>query len=99
MEGCERAPAGHGWRARARRRARADGTGMGELDGRSRRSTDAPRLGSDRSGSTAIEYALLAAVVAITTIGAMLLMGGETGGMWAVTGDAIVDGLTRNAPP
>ncbi len=52
---------------------------------------------SDRTGSTAIEYALLAAVVAITAFAALTSLGLESDGLWQDTGDQLVnDGFKRN---
>lgn len=48
---------------------------------------------ADESGSNAIEYALLATVVAITAFGALQALGGSSGGMWGESGDAIMDAL------
>ena len=36
----------------------------------------------DRSGATAIEYALIAAITGITCAGAIAQMGSSTDGMW-----------------
>jgi Flp pilus assembly pilin Flp len=36
----------------------------------------------DRSGATAIEYALIAAITGITCAGAIAQMGNSTDGMW-----------------
>jgi len=47
-------------------------------------------LTADERGTTAIEYALLAAVVAITAIAGLQAFGSETGALWAV-----VDGVNR----
>jgi pilus assembly protein Flp/PilA len=41
-----------------------------------------PPLVADERGATAIEYALLAAVVAITAIGGLVALGTETGALY-----------------
>ncbi len=48
-----------------------------------------PTLLGDRRGATAIEYALLVALVAITTIIGVSALGGSVGGMWAVVGERL----------
>ncbi|MDQ3478642.1 MAG: Flp family type IVb pilin [Pseudomonadota bacterium] len=40
------------------------------------------RLLADRRGATAIEYALIAALIVIAMIGGLAALGGGTGGMW-----------------
>ncbi|HEX8375293.1 MAG TPA: Flp family type IVb pilin [Geminicoccaceae bacterium] len=45
-------------------------------------------LNVDERGTTAIEYALLAAVAAITAIGGLQAFGGETGALWGVVDGA-----------
>ncbi len=40
------------------------------------------RLRSDKRGATAIEYGLIAALIAVAMIGALQTLGGGTGGMW-----------------
>jgi len=39
-------------------------------------------LGADRRGATAIEYGLIVALIAVSTIGGMESLGGGVGGMW-----------------
>jgi pilus assembly protein Flp/PilA len=39
-------------------------------------------LCADRRGATAIEYGLIAALIIITMIGGLQLLGGGTNGMW-----------------
>lgn len=41
-----------------------------------------PKLGRDERGTTAIEYALLAALVAILSIAGLQALGGGTGGLY-----------------
>jgi len=39
-------------------------------------------LGADRRGATAIEYGLIAALIAVAAIGGMQALGGGSAGMW-----------------
>ena len=39
-------------------------------------------LGAHERGATAIEYGLLAALIAVAAIGGMQTLGGGVGGMW-----------------
>jgi pilus assembly protein Flp/PilA len=41
------------------------------------------RLLADRLGATAIEYGLIAALIAIAAVGGMNALGGGVGGMWS----------------
>ena len=54
---------------------------------------NAMRFIADQSASPAIEYALMAAVVAITCISALMSFGSESNGMWQGTGDALVGAM------
>ena len=40
------------------------------------------RLRSDKRGATAIEYGLIAALIAVAIISSLKTLGGGTGGMW-----------------
>ena len=40
------------------------------------------KLRSDRRGATAIEYGLIAALIAVAAIGGMSSLGGGSNGMW-----------------
>ena len=40
------------------------------------------RLGADQRGATAIEYGLIAALIAVASIGGMQQLGGGVGGKW-----------------
>ncbi|MCB1971150.1 MAG: hypothetical protein H6851_00690 [Geminicoccaceae bacterium] len=51
------------------------------------------RLAGVTGGATAIEYALLAAVVAITAVAALVGFGGESSSLWTSTGTALVKGM------
>lgn len=45
---------------------------------------------SDKAGSTATEYALVATVVAISAIGGLIALGTSSDGLWQDTGDQLV---------
>ncbi len=49
------------------------------------------RLRSDKRGATAIEYGLIAALIAIGMIGGLSALGGGTNGMWGKIGNNIAD--------
>ncbi len=51
-------------------------------------------LCADQEGSTAIEYALLAAMAAIAALGGIQAVGRETNSMWADAVSAIVAALS-----
>ncbi len=40
------------------------------------------RLLADRQGATAIEYGLIAALIAVAMMGGLAALGGGAGGMW-----------------
>ena len=40
------------------------------------------RLLADRSGATAIEYGLIAALIVVAMVGGLSVLGGGTNGMW-----------------
>ena len=44
--------------------------------------TKGRKLRSDKRGATAIEYGLIAALIAVAAIGGMTKLGGGAGGMW-----------------
>ena len=46
-------------------------------------------LWDDRGGATAIEYGLIAALIAVAIIGSLTALGGGTGGMWTEIGDQV----------
>lgn len=48
-----------------------------------------PALWADRLGATAIEYALLGAMVAILAIGGLVLVGDSATGLWFTVGDEV----------
>lgn len=41
------------------------------------------RLTADEAGATAIEYGLIAALIAIAMLGGLQALGGGAGGMWS----------------
>ena len=46
-------------------------------------------LGRDRRGATAIEYALIAALIVIMMMGGLKTLGGGTNGMWGKVGTEV----------
>ena len=42
-----------------------------------------------RSGATAVEYALIAALIAVAAVGSIALLGGGTNGMWTDISDEV----------
>ena len=44
---------------------------------------------ADRGGATAIEYGLIAALIAVAAIGGMSALGGGSGGMWTNLSDKV----------
>lgn len=44
--------------------------------------TNARRLRRDKRGATAIEYGLIAALIAMAMLGGLKALGGGAGGMW-----------------
>ena len=48
------------------------------------------KLRADRRGATAIEYGLIAALIAVSIIGALTALGGGAGGMWTILSDEVV---------
>ncbi len=47
------------------------------------------RLRKDRRGATAIEYGLIAALIAIAMISGLKALGGGSGGMWGDLGNTV----------
>jgi pilus assembly protein Flp/PilA len=47
------------------------------------------KLVRNERGATAIEYSLLAALVAVAALGSMVLLGATTGGMWNDVSDNV----------
>ncbi len=68
--------------------------GIAEMDPRATRlRRTLVRLAADRRGSNAVEYALLAAMVAITAIVGIVAFADSSVQMWTDLSDAIVDAL------
>ena len=51
------------------------------------------RLRSDKRGATAIEYGLIAALIAVAAIGGMSSLGGGSQGMWGRLDNKVADSL------
>ncbi len=51
-------------------------------------------LRSDKRGATAIEYGLIAALIAVAAIGGMKSLGGGAGGMWGKLDTKISDSMS-----
>lgn len=49
------------------------------------------RLLIDRRGATAVEYAVIAALIVIAMIGGLAALGGGAGGMWTELRDTVAD--------
>jgi pilus assembly protein Flp/PilA len=52
------------------------------------------RLLAGDGGATAIEYGLIAALIAVAAIGGMSSLGGGAGAMWDVIKTEVVDAMT-----
>ena len=48
-------------------------------------------LRSDKRGATAIEYGLIAALIAVAAVGAMSSLGGGSNGMWGKLANHVED--------
>lgn len=48
------------------------------------------RLLAERSGATAIEYGLIAALIAVAIVSSLAALGGGTGGMWTTISSQVV---------
>ena len=51
------------------------------------------RLRSDKRGATAIEYGLIAALIAVAAIGGMQSLGGGANGMWGRLDNKVADSM------
>ena len=51
------------------------------------------RLRSDKRGATAIEYGLIAALIAVAAIGGMSSLGGGSNGMWGRLDNRVADSM------
>jgi len=49
------------------------------------------KLGADKRGATAIEYGLIAALIAIAIMGALRNLGGGSSGMWTKLSNQVED--------
>ena len=52
------------------------------------------RLRSDKRGATAIEYGLIAALIAVAAIGGMKALGGGSNGMWGRLENQIIAAMS-----
>jgi len=52
----------------------------------------------DKSGATAIEYGMIAALIAVAVIGSLRSLGGGNGGMWDTNSENIATAI-ENAKP
>jgi pilus assembly protein Flp/PilA len=52
------------------------------------------RLCSDKRGATAIEYGLIAALIAVAAMGAMKSLGGGSNGMWGRLDNKVADSMS-----
>lgn len=55
--------------------------------------TNGRKLRSDRRGATAIEYGLIAALIAVAAIGGMSSLGGGSNGMWGRLDNRVADAM------
>lgn len=53
----------------------------------------------DEEGATAIEYALIAALIAVVAIGGMRILGGGLGDIFTKIGNALKDDVTVDLSP
>lgn len=51
----------------------------------------------DESGATAIEYGLIALLIAVAIIGSVTALGSENGNMWGAIKDKVVPALEGNS--
>ena len=51
------------------------------------------RLCSDKRGATAIEYGLIAALIAVAAISGMSSLGGGSNGLWGKLDNRVTDGM------
>ncbi len=54
------------------------------------------RLLTEKSGATAGEYALIAALIAVAIVGSVALLGGGTNGMWTGISDEVGTATSQN---
>jgi pilus assembly protein Flp/PilA len=51
------------------------------------------RIRSDKRGATAIEYGLIAALIAVAAISGMQALGGGSNGMWGKLGNRVSNAM------
>jgi pilus assembly protein Flp/PilA len=56
------------------------------------------KFARDKRGSTAIEYGLIATLVAVGALAGMMALGGGVSGSWGATAQAIINAMTSVAP-
>ena len=56
--------------------------------------TNGRNLRSDKRGATAIEYGLIAALIAVAAIGGMSSLGGGSNGMWGKLDTKVGDSMS-----
>lgn len=56
------------------------------------------RLAADTRGTTAIEYGLIAMLIAVACIGGMRALGSSNSGGWGNTSSKISDAMTNKGP-
>jgi pilus assembly protein Flp/PilA len=57
------------------------------------------RFARDDRGGTAIEYGLIAALVAVGALGGMTALGGGVSGSWGTTAQRIMDAMSTAGGP
>ncbi|MGI4818895.1 MAG: Flp family type IVb pilin [Janthinobacterium lividum] len=56
--------------------------------------TNVKDFAHDDGGATAIEYGLIAALIAVVIIGSVAALGGGNGGMWEFVKNEVIAGLS-----
>ena len=56
------------------------------------------KLRRDEGGATAIEYGLIAALIAVACVGAFNSLGGGAGGMWSIISTQVTSAMQPPAP-
>ena len=57
------------------------------------------RFARDNRGSSAIEYGLIAALIAVGALGGMTALGSGVSGSWGATAQRIIDAMTAAGGP
>ena len=52
-------------------------------------------LRADQGGATAIEYGLIAALIAVACISGLSTLGGGTNGMWGMVGGQVTNAMNK----